>query len=148
MQNAAKAANQIYRSDCAKMILVMVSTGMLGRPIVEGLARRGLPVRATGRSKITLATLEASGAELIPADMDDPSFLNKLMDGVDKLLVNAPMDDQKEVREKNMIEAMIRSGNGPKFVLLTGGVEHDDALGEAGLATERLMRCLSLLGQL
>ena len=36
------------------------------------------------------------------------------------------MDDQKEVREKNMIEAMIRSGNGPKFVLLTGGVEHDD----------------------
>ena len=80
--------------------------------------------------------------------LPDPSFLNKLVDGVDKLLVNAPMDDQKEVREKNMIEAMIRSGNGPKFVLLTGGVEHDDALDEAGLATERLMRCLSLLGQL
>lgn len=126
------------------MILVMASTGMFGRPVVEGLAKRGLPVRATGRSEKTLATLDAPGAELIPADMDDPSTLDKLMNGVDKVLVNAPMDDQKEVREKNIIEAMIRSGNGPKIVLLTGGVEHDDALGETGLATERLMRSAGL----
>ena len=78
----------------------MASTGMFGRPVVEGLAKRGLPVRATGRSEKGLATLDAPGAELIPADMDDPSSLLKLMNGVDKVLVNAPMDDQKEVREK------------------------------------------------
>ena len=126
------------------MILVMASTGMFGRPVVEGLAKRGLPVRATGRSEKALATLDAPGAELIPADMDDPSTLLQLMKGVDKVLVNAPMDDQKEVREQNVIEAMIRSGNRAKIVLLTGGVEHDDALGEAGLATERLMRSSGL----
>ncbi|QNI56222.1 nmrA-like family protein [Synechococcus sp. BIOS-E4-1] len=126
------------------MILVMASTGMFGRPVVEGLAKRGLPVRATGRSEKGLATLDAPGAELIPADMDDPSSLLKLMNGVDKVLVNAPMDDQKEVREKNVIEAMIRSGNGAKIVLLTGGVLHDDALGAAGLATEKLMRSSGL----
>ena len=126
------------------MILVMASTGMFGRPVVEGLAKSGLPVRATGRSEQALAALDAPGAELIPADMDDPSSLLQLMEGVDMVLVNAPMDDQKEIREKNVIEAMIRSGNGAKIVLLTGGVEHDDALGEAGLATERLMRSSGL----
>ena len=126
------------------MILVMASTGMFGRPVVERLAKRGLPVRATGRSEKTLATLDAPGAELVPADMDDPSMLLKLMTGVDKVLVNAPMDDRKEVRERNVIEAMIRSGCEAKIVLLTGGVEHDDALGEAGLATEKLMRSCGL----
>ena len=126
------------------MILVMASTGMFGRPVVESLAKRGLSVRATGRSEKALATLDAPGAELVPADMDDPSTLLKLMTGVDKVLVNAPMDDQKEVRERNIIEAMIRSGNKAKIVLLTGGVEHDDALGEAGLATEKLMRSSGL----
>ena len=126
------------------MILVMASTGMFGRPVVESLAKRGLSVRATGRSEKALATLNAPGAELVPADMDDPSTLLKLMNGVDKVLVNAPMDDRKEVREKNVIEAMIRTGNQAKIVLLTGGVEHDDALGEAGLATEKLMRSSGL----
>ena len=126
------------------MILVMASTGMFGRPVVEGLAKRGLPVRATGRSEKALSTLDAPGAELILADMDDPSTLLQLMRGVDKVLVNAPMDDKKEARVSNVIKAMIQSGHGAKIVLLTGGVEHDDALGRAGLATERLMRSSGL----
>ena len=67
------------------MILVMASTGMFGRPVVEGLARRGLPVRATGRSVRALENLNAPGAELMPADMDDPSTLLRLMEGVDKV---------------------------------------------------------------
>ena len=126
------------------MILVMASTGMFGRPVVEGLAKRGVPVRATGRSEKALATLDAPGAELVPADMDDPSSLIKLMRGVDKVLINAPMDHQKEIRERNVIEAMLRSGNGAQIVLLTGGVDHDDALGQAGLATEKAMRSSGL----
>ena len=122
------------------MILVMTATGMFGRPVVEGLAQRGLPVRATGRSEQALAELNAPGAELVPADMDDPSTLLQLMKGVDQVLVNAPMDDRKEERVRNVIDAMIRSGNGAKIVLLTGGVDHDDSLGDAGLATEQFMR--------
>ena len=126
------------------MILVMAATGMFGRPVVEGLAKRGLPVRATARSEQALAELKAPGVELVPADMDDPSTLDKLMNGVDQVLVNAPMDDKKEERERNIIEAMIHAGNGARIVLLTGGVDHDDLLGEAGLATERLMRSSGL----
>ena len=126
------------------MILVMASTGMFGRPVVEGLAKMGVPVRATGRSEEALATLDAPGAELVTADMDDPSSLVKLMSGVDKVLVNAPMDHRKEIRERNVIEAMTRSDNGAQIVLLTGGVEHDDALGEAGLTVEKAMRSSGL----
>ena len=126
------------------MILVMASTGMFGRPVVEGLAKRGVSVRATGRSEKALATLDAPGAEFVRADMDDPLSLVELMKGVDKVLVNAPMDHLKEIRERNVIEAMISSGNGAQIVLLTGGVEHDDALGQAGLATEKAMRASGL----
>ena len=126
------------------MILVMGSTGMFGRPVVEGLAKAGLPVRATARTEKALTALDAPGAELVPADMDDPSTLLPLMNGVDKVLVNAPMDAQKERRECNVIEAMLRSGNGARIVLLTGGVQHDDDLGKAGLATETCMRSSGL----
>ena len=126
------------------MILVMASTGMFGRPVVEGLAKRGMPVRATGRSEAALTSLNARGAERVVADMDDPSTLAKLMSGVDKVLINAPMDDRKEQRECNVIEAMIRSGSEATIVLLTGGVQHDDALGQAGKATERFMRSSGL----
>ena len=115
------------------MILVMASTGMFGRPVVEGLARRGLPVRATGRSVRALENLNAPGAELMPADMDDPSTLLRLMEGVDKVLVNAPIDDKKEVRERNVIEAMIHSGHGAKI----GGFF--DRFQDAAIADQRLL---------
>ena len=83
-------------------------------------------MRATGRSLASLSSLQGPGVELVPADMDDPKDLERLMDGVDRVLVNAPMDDHKESRERNIIQAMINTGKRPQIVLLTGGVDHDD----------------------
>ena len=61
------------------------------------------------------------------------------MDGVDRVLVNAPMDDHKESGTQ-LIQAMINTGKRPQIVLLTGGVDHDDSLGAAGQAVEQFMR--------
>ena len=122
------------------MILVMAATGMFGRGVVRSLAHLGQPVRATGRSLTSLSSIQGPGVELVPADMDDPKDLERLMDGVDRVLVNAPMDDNKELRERNIIQAMINTGQRPQIVLLTGGVDHDDSLGAAGQAVEQFMR--------
>lgn len=122
------------------MILVMAATGMFGRQVVQALAQQGVPVRATGRSLASLEPLRAPGVELVAADMDDPASLQPLMQGVDRVLVNAPMDGRKQQRECHVIEAMVRAGAQAQAVLLTGGVEHNDALGDAGRAVEQAMR--------
>lgn len=122
------------------MILVMAATGMFGRQVVQALAQQGVPVRATGRSLASLEPLRAPGVELMAADMDDPASLQPLMQGVDRVLVNAPMDGRKQQRECHVIEAMVRAGAQAQAVLLTGGVEHNDALGDAGRAVEQAMR--------
>lgn len=122
------------------MILVMAATGMFGRQVVQTLAQQGVPVRATGRSLASLEPLRAPGVELMVADMDDPASLQMLMQGVDRVLVNAPMDARKQQRECHVIEAMVRAGGQAQVVLLTGGVEHNDALGDAGRAVEQAMR--------
>ena len=122
------------------MLLVMAATGMFGRQVVQTLAQQGVPVRATGRSLASLEPLRVPGVELMAADMDDPASLQPLMQGVDRVLVNAPMDGRKQQRECHVIEAMVRAGAQAQAVLLTGGVEHNDALGDAGRAVEQAMR--------
>lgn len=122
------------------MILVMAASGMFGSAVVRGLVKAGAPVRATSSRLDSLQMLSGPGVELVAADMDDPASLDTLMDGVTRIFVNAPMDDKKEAREKNVIAAAVRSGQRPHLVLLTGGVQHDDALGDAGRAIEQAMR--------
>ncbi|MFZ4805369.1 MAG: NAD(P)H-binding protein [Synechococcus lacustris] len=123
-----------------KMILVTAASGMFGSAVVRALSTAGLPVRASSRNIASLQGLAAPGVELVAADMDDPASLGPLLAGVDRVLVNAPMDSAKESRERNVIEAMQRAGNNAQIVLLTGGVQHDDALGDAGRAIEAVMR--------
>ena len=122
------------------MILVTAASGMFGSAVVRQLTTAGVPVRATSRDLDSLQPLAAPGVELVAADMDDPTALDPLMDGVDRVLVNAPMDTNKEARERNVIDAMVRAGHNAQIVLLTGGVQHDDALGDAGRAIEGHMR--------
>ena len=78
------------------MILVTAASGMFGSAVVRQLAAAGIPVRATSRDLDGLQTLAAPGVELVAADMDDPASLDPLMVGVDRVLVNAPMDTSKE----------------------------------------------------
>ena len=122
------------------MILVTAASGMFGSAVVRGLSAAGMSVRATARDLGSLQSLAGPGVELVAADMDDPAALDPLMEGIGRVLVNAPMDKEKEKRERAVIDAMVRAGNDAQIVLLTGGVQHDDALGDAGRAIEAAMR--------
>jgi uncharacterized protein YbjT (DUF2867 family) len=110
------------------MILVTGATGMFGGHIARGLLDNGQPVRALVRDPAKAADLEAKGAELAVGDMDQPDTLPPALEGVDRVFLVSPMDEQIEAREKAVIAAA-REANVDWVVKLYGAVKHHgDAL--------------------
>jgi len=66
-------------------ILVLGSTGTVGRPLVAGLLARGEAVRAASRSGQSLG-----GAEGVVFDFTDPDTIAPAFDGVDRVYVLMP----------------------------------------------------------
>ncbi len=68
-------------------LLVTGAGGHLGRRVVELLLDAGADVIATSRDTAKLADLAARGAEVRPADFDDPASLEAAFAGADRLLL-------------------------------------------------------------
>src|SRR4051812_46458852 len=62
------------------------ATGMFGGRIARGLLDAGQPVRAPVRDREKAKDLEAAGAELAVADMDQPESLGPALDGIDRVV--------------------------------------------------------------
>lgn len=118
------------------MILITAATGTFGSRIVEHLTTAGVPCRALVRHPHT--TTESELVDWVAGDMDRPASLAAALDGVDRVFLNAPMDDRKGDRLCNFITAAAATSR-PQIVLLTGGVRHDDALGEQGRRAEQAL---------
>ena len=101
------------------MILVMAATGMFGRGVVRSLAQLGQPVRATGRSLTRLSSSGSGWRWFLPIWMIRKT--GAADGGVDRVLVNAHMDDNKESRERNIIQAMINTDGGLRLFCSLGG---------------------------
>lgn len=70
-------------------VLVVGSTGALGRPVVQLLRARGVPVRALNRRPERAADLAKLGAEVIAGDLADPSSIESACIGVTRVLACA-----------------------------------------------------------
>lgn len=70
-------------------ILVVGATGALGRPVVQALRKRGLPVRAVCRHPEQAADLAALGAEVLAADLADPLSITRAVAGTSRVLACA-----------------------------------------------------------
>lgn len=122
-------------------ILVLGASGYVGGRLVPHLLRRGHRVRCMTRSPERLASVEwttgggeSPGAdlEIVEGDLDDPSSLDEVFDGVDQVvyLVHSLDEDDFELREamgaRNARNAAERSGV-RRFVYLSGlGDEAED----------------------
>src|SRR5262249_3680466 len=69
----------------AERILVAGATGALGRYLVAELKRRGLKVRAVGRSPARLHRLDGTADELVVANALCPGQVRGLCSGVDRV---------------------------------------------------------------
>lgn len=65
------------------MILVAGSTGYIGRLLSATLLDRGHPVRCMARDPAKAEDLEAAGAEVVSADVLEPSTLGPALEGVE-----------------------------------------------------------------
>ena len=70
-------------------VLVVGATGALGRPVVQLLRQRGLPVRAASRHPERAADLAALGAETVACDLADPASIQHACAGVERVLACA-----------------------------------------------------------
>ncbi|MEV6560309.1 NmrA family NAD(P)-binding protein [Nocardia sp. NPDC051756] len=69
------------------MFVVTGATGRTGRVVVEELLRAGCTVRAIGRNRAGLASLEAIGAQAFTAEPTDRAALAEAFDGAEGIYV-------------------------------------------------------------
>jgi len=133
-------------------VLVAGATGVLGGEIVRRLKGKGHAVRAIKRSASNperVAELEATGVELIQADLKDRQSLDRACVGMDAvissvtaILSNRPDDNLQSVDlngQKNLIDAARASGTG-RFVYISFSVHGDFPLEGAKRAVEAHLR--------
>lgn len=98
-------------------VTVIGATGNIGRVLAEKLLKSGVKVRAVGRSKEKLATVERQGAEAHAGSLDDVGFVTDALRDVDAAFLMIPPHytapdmraDQRRLGA-NMIEAIKKSG--------------------------------------
>ncbi|MGB3095754.1 MAG: NmrA family NAD(P)-binding protein [Candidatus Deferrimicrobiaceae bacterium] len=80
--------------------LICGATGNVGSRIAELLLAAGKPVRVIGRDRVRLAPLAAKGAEPMPGDLEDPTFLEKAFTGARAVFALIPPKlDAKDQRD-------------------------------------------------
>jgi uncharacterized protein YbjT (DUF2867 family) len=81
-------------------ILVTGSTGQVGGPLVDRLARRGAKVRGLVRSRDAAERLRKLGVEPVEGSFDDVESLRRALDGVERLFVLTPTGVDEAVRRQ------------------------------------------------
>lgn len=71
------------------MVLVVGSTGVLGREVVARLRAEGRAVRAMTRTPARASALAAAGAEVVPGDLIDGASLSSACAGVASVVASA-----------------------------------------------------------
>lgn len=77
------------RAPALDKVLVVGATGALGRPVVQLLRERGVPVRALCRHPEQAADLAALGAEVMAGDLVDAASLQRACSGATRVLAAA-----------------------------------------------------------
>ena len=97
-------------SRAEKPILVTGATGNTGSPLVELLARRGVPVRIMVRREAAAARFEAAHPEVAVADFDNPSSLAAALTGVGRAYLVTPSSEQAQAQQVRFAELAVAAG--------------------------------------
>lgn len=90
-------------------ILVTGATGNTGRPLVEALARLGVPVRAMVRDPASRTTLP-DGVQVAVADFDDAASLAAALDGAGQAYLVTPSSEQAGAQQKRFADLAAAAG--------------------------------------
>jgi uncharacterized protein YbjT (DUF2867 family) len=102
------------------MVLVTGARGNIGRHVVEGLARRGLPGRAVSRT-IDQARVPP-GVEVVPTDLSNPADVDRAMARVEKVFLVMPPIGPLPIAE-NVVDSARRAGVAYIVMITTISIE-------------------------
>ncbi len=91
-------------------ILVTGGTGHVGGEVVCQLARMGVRVRAMVRDLSKASAIRMNGVEIVMGDLSQPSSLDAVLIGMNKVLLSSPADPRMAELQINMIDAAKRAG--------------------------------------
>lgn len=92
------------------MILVIGTTGRLGREVLGQLREKGLPVRVLVQNAAQAAAIDGGDFDLVMGDIRQPETLGKAFEGVRKVFLVTPGAPAMIAAQKNVIEAAARAG--------------------------------------
>lgn len=92
-----------------EIIAVTGATGNIGKPVVEGLIKRGYAPRVVVRKRETNADWDAAGVEQRIADLSDADSLTEAFKGADRVFSVSPLLENFIALGKATIEAARRA---------------------------------------
>ena len=134
-------------------VLVVGSTGSIGRHVVHAAALRGLGIRALSRdaARANRAFAGIPGVEVVQGDATEPASLLRFVDAVDAVILVHGDDSRPEGVDYGVVPALLGALNGRRpHVALMSSINATDASGPyADLLTwkrrgERLLRASGL----
>lgn len=123
-------------------IAVIGASGTTGRAVAQLVLEHGHNLRAVVRNPDSCADLAARGAEVVPADLDDPESFSPVLAGVEAVYYCSPLpvghDEPfavERLRGRNLVDAA-KSAGVAHFVLLSA-MGPETAPGVALIETKR-----------
>jgi uncharacterized protein YbjT (DUF2867 family) len=92
------------------VILVATGGGLFGSRLLRLLIAADVPVRALAHSRHTADELEALGADVVVADLDDPATVAPALGDADQLFLSTPMHPALARRETSLLDLAARAG--------------------------------------
>ncbi|HWR86517.1 MAG TPA: NmrA family NAD(P)-binding protein [Rhodoglobus sp.] len=105
------------------MILITGATGMFGSRVLRETVARGAQVRALVHHGSEVDAIRALGADVVVADLDDPTTLAPAFAGVETVFLVTAMDPHIQSREAAALAAAQAAGVS-RIVKLHGAVRH------------------------
>ena len=91
-------------------VLVTGATGNTGRPLVELLGRRDVPVRAMVRSAAGGEQFGGLPVEVVVADFDDPEAVSTALAGVERAYLVTPSSERAQEQQERFVELAAKAG--------------------------------------
>ncbi len=92
------------------MILIVGSTGTVGRYAVQSLVSQSIPVRALTRNTALASFLPSPHLNLFEADLSEPESVRPALQGIERVLLITPSCPQQVEWETNVINAAVDAG--------------------------------------
>jgi uncharacterized protein YbjT (DUF2867 family) len=94
----------------SETVLVTGATGNTGRPLIELLSERGVPVRAIVRSAAGREQFAGTPVEAVVADLDDEDGVAAALAGVGRAYLVTPSSERAQAQQERFVELAAKAG--------------------------------------